>query len=103
MIAAAAYPKFLLKDFAAMDFSAEAGLRLALEECGVRSSRLLSGRLRTARLAQHRIQSLGELCFDVDVFVDGEVGALLRLLEPPARPATMMIGIPRSLACPSAR
>ena len=28
MIAAAAYPKFLLKDFAAMDFSAEAGLRL---------------------------------------------------------------------------
>ena len=29
MIAAAAYPKFLLKDFAAMDFSAEAGLLLA--------------------------------------------------------------------------
>jgi tRNA N6-adenosine threonylcarbamoyltransferase len=28
MIAAAAYPKFLLKEFAAMDFSAEAGLRL---------------------------------------------------------------------------
>jgi N6-L-threonylcarbamoyladenine synthase len=28
MIAAAAYPKFLLKDFAAMDFSAEAGLLL---------------------------------------------------------------------------
>ncbi len=28
MIAAAAYPKFLLKDFAAMDFSAEAGLVL---------------------------------------------------------------------------
>jgi N6-L-threonylcarbamoyladenine synthase len=28
MIAAAAYPKFLLKDFAALDFSAEAGLRL---------------------------------------------------------------------------
>ncbi len=28
MIAAAAYPKFLLKDFAAMDFSAEAGLIL---------------------------------------------------------------------------
>ncbi len=28
MIAAAAYPKFLLKDFAAMDFSAEAGLKL---------------------------------------------------------------------------
>ena len=28
MIAAAAFPKFLLKDFAAMDFSAEAGLRL---------------------------------------------------------------------------
>jgi N6-L-threonylcarbamoyladenine synthase len=28
MIAAAAYPKFLVKDFAAMDFSAEAGLRL---------------------------------------------------------------------------
>jgi N6-L-threonylcarbamoyladenine synthase len=28
MIAAAAYPKWLLKDFAAMDFSAEAGLRL---------------------------------------------------------------------------
>jgi len=28
MIAAAAYPKFLLKDFAAMDFSADAGLRL---------------------------------------------------------------------------
>jgi N6-L-threonylcarbamoyladenine synthase len=28
MIAAAAYPKFLLKDFAPMDFSAEAGLRL---------------------------------------------------------------------------
>jgi N6-L-threonylcarbamoyladenine synthase len=28
MIAAAAYPKFLLNDFAAMDFSAEAGLRL---------------------------------------------------------------------------
>jgi N6-L-threonylcarbamoyladenine synthase len=28
MIAAAAYPKFLLKDFAAMDFSAEAGLQL---------------------------------------------------------------------------
>ena len=28
MIAAAAYPKFLLKDFAAMDFSAEAGLAL---------------------------------------------------------------------------
>jgi N6-L-threonylcarbamoyladenine synthase len=28
MIAAAAYPKFLLKDFAAMDFSAEAGLPL---------------------------------------------------------------------------
>jgi len=28
MIAAAAYPKFLLKDFAAMDFSAEAGLTL---------------------------------------------------------------------------
>ena len=28
MIAAAAYPKFLAKDFAAMDFSAEAGLRL---------------------------------------------------------------------------
>jgi len=29
MIAAAAFPKFLLKDFAAMDFSAEAGLRLS--------------------------------------------------------------------------
>jgi len=28
MIAAAAYPKFLAKDFAAMDFSAEANLRL---------------------------------------------------------------------------
>jgi N6-L-threonylcarbamoyladenine synthase len=28
MIAAAAYPKFLLKDFAPMDFSAEAGLLL---------------------------------------------------------------------------
>jgi N6-L-threonylcarbamoyladenine synthase len=28
MIAAAAYPKFLLKDFAPMDFSAEAGLSL---------------------------------------------------------------------------
>jgi len=28
MIAAAAYPKFLAKDFASMDFSAEAGLRL---------------------------------------------------------------------------
>jgi N6-L-threonylcarbamoyladenine synthase len=28
MIAAAAYPKFVLKDFAAMDFSAEAGLLL---------------------------------------------------------------------------
>ncbi|HEV2947033.1 MAG TPA: hypothetical protein VGX70_06635, partial [Gemmataceae bacterium] len=28
MIAAAAYPKFLLKDFAAMDFSAESGLAL---------------------------------------------------------------------------
>ena len=28
MIAAAAYPKFLAQDFAAMDFSAEAGLRL---------------------------------------------------------------------------
>lgn len=28
MIAAAAYPKFLAKDFAAMDFSAEAGMRL---------------------------------------------------------------------------
>jgi N6-L-threonylcarbamoyladenine synthase len=28
MIAAAAYPKFLAKDFAAMDFSAEAGLAL---------------------------------------------------------------------------
>jgi N6-L-threonylcarbamoyladenine synthase len=28
MIAAAAYPKFLLQDFAAMDFSAEAGLLL---------------------------------------------------------------------------
>jgi N6-L-threonylcarbamoyladenine synthase len=28
MIAAAAYPKFLLKDFAAMDFSAEANLLL---------------------------------------------------------------------------
>jgi N6-L-threonylcarbamoyladenine synthase len=28
MIAAAAYPKFLAKDFAAMDFSAEAGLIL---------------------------------------------------------------------------
>lgn len=28
MIAAAAYPKFLAKDFAAMDFSAEASLRL---------------------------------------------------------------------------
>ena len=28
MIAAAAYPKFLAKDFAAMDFSAEAGLLL---------------------------------------------------------------------------
>ena len=28
MIAAAAYPKFLAKDFAAMDFSAEAGLVL---------------------------------------------------------------------------
>jgi hypothetical protein len=28
MIAAAAYPKFLLNDFAEMDFSAEAGLRL---------------------------------------------------------------------------
>ena len=28
MIAAAAYPKFLLKDFAAMDFSAEAGMAL---------------------------------------------------------------------------
>ena len=28
MIAAAAYPKFLMKDFAAMDFSAEAGLVL---------------------------------------------------------------------------
>jgi len=28
MIAAAAYPKFLVRDFAAMDFSAEAGLRL---------------------------------------------------------------------------
>jgi len=28
MIAAAAYPKFLLKDFAALDFSAEAGLKL---------------------------------------------------------------------------
>jgi N6-L-threonylcarbamoyladenine synthase len=28
MIAAAAYPKFLAKDFAAMDFSAEAGLKL---------------------------------------------------------------------------
>lgn len=28
MIAAAAYPKFLVKDFAAMDFSAEAGLLL---------------------------------------------------------------------------
>ena len=30
MIAAAAYPKFLAKDFAAMDFSAEASLRPAL-------------------------------------------------------------------------
>jgi N6-L-threonylcarbamoyladenine synthase len=28
MIAAAAYPKFLAKDFAAMDFSAEAGMAL---------------------------------------------------------------------------
>jgi hypothetical protein len=28
MIAAAAYPKFLAKEFAAMDFSAEASLRL---------------------------------------------------------------------------
>jgi hypothetical protein len=28
MIAAAAYPKFLLKNFAAMDFSAEASLPL---------------------------------------------------------------------------
>jgi len=28
MIAAAAYPKFLVKDFAAMDFSAEAGMVL---------------------------------------------------------------------------
>jgi hypothetical protein len=28
MIAAAAYPKFLSKDFAAMDFSAEAGMVL---------------------------------------------------------------------------
>ena len=28
MIAAAAYPKFLAKDFAAMDFSAEAGMVL---------------------------------------------------------------------------
>jgi N6-L-threonylcarbamoyladenine synthase len=28
MIAAAAYPKFLAKDFASMDFSAEAGLVL---------------------------------------------------------------------------
>jgi hypothetical protein len=28
MIAAAAYPKFLAKDFAAMDFSVEAGLPL---------------------------------------------------------------------------
>jgi len=28
MIAAAAYPKFLANDFAAMDFSAEAALRL---------------------------------------------------------------------------
>jgi N6-L-threonylcarbamoyladenine synthase len=28
MIAAAAYPKFLIQDFAAMDFSAEAGLAL---------------------------------------------------------------------------
>lgn len=28
MIAAAAYPKFLTKDFASLDFSAEAGLRL---------------------------------------------------------------------------
>ena len=29
MIAAAAYPKFLAKDFAAMDFSAEAGMALS--------------------------------------------------------------------------
>jgi len=29
MIAAAAYPKFLAKDFAAMDFSAEAALALS--------------------------------------------------------------------------
>jgi phenolic acid decarboxylase len=29
MIAAAAYPKFLLKDFAEAEFSAEAGLKLA--------------------------------------------------------------------------
>jgi hypothetical protein len=28
MIAAAAYPKFLAKDFAAMDFSAESGMSL---------------------------------------------------------------------------
>jgi len=28
MIAAAAYPKFLMKDFAPMDFSAEASLQL---------------------------------------------------------------------------
>jgi hypothetical protein len=28
MIAAAAYPKFLAKDFAAMDFSAEAAMQL---------------------------------------------------------------------------
>jgi hypothetical protein len=28
MIAAAAYPKWLAKDFATMDFSAEAGLQL---------------------------------------------------------------------------
>jgi hypothetical protein len=28
MIAAAAYPKFLAKDFAPMDFSAEAGMTL---------------------------------------------------------------------------
>jgi hypothetical protein len=28
MIAAAAYPRFLARDFAPMDFSAEAGMRL---------------------------------------------------------------------------
>jgi uncharacterized protein YecT (DUF1311 family) len=51
------------------------------ERLGAVCPRLLSSTGRPTGIAQYRIERFGELTFDVDVFVDGEIGTLFRFVE----------------------